>query len=167
MSNLILPWWSLRSFPPILWLLHRSRGRPPPHHNLLSESCRVIRSPLSLLQTKQSQFPQLLPIRLVLQTPHSPFSGHSPGPRCLSCSERPRTEHNTWGAASARLSTEGWQIEPPFHCSFYPSHGCNNSKDFMLREHPHTCCFHLKAWQLHLPTPPNTLQDKSHIPMIF
>ena len=40
----------------------------------------------SLLQTKRLQFPQLLSITLMLQTPHSsiPLSEHAPGPPCLA-----------------------------------------------------------------------------------
>jgi len=39
-SNLNLPCCNLRPFPLILSLLLGSRGRSPPHHNLLSGSCR-------------------------------------------------------------------------------------------------------------------------------
>ena len=44
-----------------------------------------------------------------------PFSGHIPGPQCLSCSEGPKTGHSTRGAASPVLSTGG-QLLP---CSFW------------------------------------------------
>ena len=51
-----------------------------------------------LLQTELPPFPQLLLIRLVLQTLHSfiPISGNTPGPQFFFlCSERPKTEHST------------------------------------------------------------------------
>jgi len=44
-----------------------------------------------------------------------PFSGHTPGPQCLSCNEGPKTEHSARGAASPVLSTEG--RSPPCSCS--------------------------------------------------
>jgi len=64
-----------------------------PYHHLLSgavESNEVFPEP-PLLHTEHSQLPQLLPITLVLQTPHSsmPISGHAPGPPRLHCSEGP------------------------------------------------------------------------------
>jgi len=52
------------------------------------ESNKVSPKP-SLLHTKQSQFPQLLPVRPF--TASLPFSGHIPGPPCLPCSEGPKT----------------------------------------------------------------------------
>ena len=70
--------------------------------------CNEVSPEPPLLQTKQSQLPQLLLIRIVLQTPHQfflPFSGHIPAPQCLSCSEGPRTEHSTQSVASPVLST--------------------------------------------------------------
>ena len=51
-----------------------------------------------LLQTKQPQIPQLLLVRRVLLDPSPaslPFSGHTPAPQCLSCSEGLKTEHST------------------------------------------------------------------------
>lgn len=39
--SLNLPWHSLRPFLLVLTLLHESRGRSPPCHNLFSGSCRV------------------------------------------------------------------------------------------------------------------------------
>lgn len=71
MANLNLPWRSLMSFPPVLSLLHKRRRRPPPHHNLPSDSyeCSKISPEPPLLHSEQ--LPQLLPIRPVLQTPHS------------------------------------------------------------------------------------------------
>jgi len=63
----------------------------------VAESSKVSSEP-PLLQTEPFHLPQLLPIRLVLQTPLWGtlliFSGHAPGPRCLSCSEEPKTEHS-------------------------------------------------------------------------
>ena len=52
-----------------------------------------MRSPLSLLHTKQPQ----LPIRLALQTITAllPFSGPTSGSQCLSCNEGPSSEHST------------------------------------------------------------------------
>ena len=49
-----------------------------------------------LLQTEQSQFPQSLLIRLMLQNPHSYIAlfWTRSGPQCLFCSEKPKTEHN-------------------------------------------------------------------------
>ena len=53
-------------------------------------------SPWNLLQAKQSQFRQPLLISLARQSSHPPallpFSGHTPEPPCLSCSEGPRTK---------------------------------------------------------------------------
>ena len=61
----------------------------------------------SLLQTEQSQFPQLLLIRVVLQTPRS-FTVLLWAHFSTSiCSEGPKTEHSTQGAASPELITEG------------------------------------------------------------
>jgi len=45
-----------------------------------------------LLQTKQSQHPQLLPLRIVFQTPHSCW----PGPQCLSCLSKLNTALKMW-----------------------------------------------------------------------
>ena len=39
-QNLNLPWCNLKPLPLILSLLPGRRGQPPPHHNLLSGSCR-------------------------------------------------------------------------------------------------------------------------------
>ena len=57
----------------------------------------MMRSPEPpLLQTEQSQFPQSLLIRLMLQNPHSYIAlfWTRSGPQCLFCSEKPKTEHN-------------------------------------------------------------------------
>jgi len=57
---------------------------------------------LPLLQSEQSQHPQLL-LRSCApdRSPASlPFSGRTPGPQCLSCSQVPKTEYSTQGAAS-------------------------------------------------------------------
>ncbi|KAK4824318.1 LOW QUALITY PROTEIN: hypothetical protein QYF61_013593 [Mycteria americana] len=69
--NLSLPWCNLRPFPLILSLVTWERDRPPPLYNLLSvvESNKVSPQP-PFLQAKQSQLPQLLLIRLLLQTLH-------------------------------------------------------------------------------------------------
>ena len=71
-----------------------------------------------LSQTKQPQFPQLLLIDLCSRplTASLPYSGHAPGPQCLSCSEGPKTEHNTRGAVP-KLSTEGQSL--PCSCWLY------------------------------------------------
>ena len=53
-----------------------------------------------LLQTKQPQLPQLLLLRLVLQTPHQPpcpSLDTLPAPQCPSCREGPKTEHSIRG----------------------------------------------------------------------
>ena len=57
------------------------------------ESDKVSPEP-SLFQTEQSQFPQPLLTRLVLQTLTSliVFSGHAPEFQCLSCREGPKTD---------------------------------------------------------------------------
>ena len=62
-------------------LIHTSMQ--PPFRDLW----RAISSLLTPLFSRLKAFPQLLPIRLVLQTPHSsvPFSGRTPGPRSMSC----------------------------------------------------------------------------------
>jgi len=44
-----------------------------------------------------------------------PFSGHAPGPQCLSCSEGPKTEHSTQSADSPVLSRSG-QSSIPWGC---------------------------------------------------
>ncbi|KAK4812358.1 LOW QUALITY PROTEIN: hypothetical protein QYF61_018808 [Mycteria americana] len=68
-SNLNLPWCNLRPFPLVLWLVTWEKRPTPPLYNLLSvvESSKF--SPHTpFLQAKQPQFPQPLPISLVLQT---------------------------------------------------------------------------------------------------
>jgi len=57
--------------------------------------------------------------QLVVESPDpSPasllFSGHTPAPQCPSCSEEPKTEHSTRGAASPVLSTG--PRSPPYSC---------------------------------------------------
>ena len=114
-SNLKLPWHNLRPFSIASYM--EEEFNPPPHCNFLSESCREWRvSPEPpLLPTEQSQLPQLLPIRLVLQTPHSSVAILWTRFRaCLPCSEWPKIEHNIWGTASPVLSTEGQS--PPCSC---------------------------------------------------
>jgi len=100
----------LRSFPLVLLLITEEKrptltSQPPPVRYLYVP----IRSFLSLLQTKQSQVPQLLPIRLVLQSPHQ-----------IHCSSlnmfqsldvllvvRGPKQYSTQGTASPVLSTGG------------------------------------------------------------
>ena len=63
-----VPWRNLRPFPQ----LHGRRSQPhlsTTSFQVVVESDKVTPEPL-LLQTEQSQFPQPLLIRLVLQTPH-------------------------------------------------------------------------------------------------
>ena len=73
--------------------------------------------------------PSVTPHKTCAPDPSSaslPFTGHVPGPWCLSCSEGPRTEHSTWGVASAGLSTGGWS--PPCSCwlrYFWYKPGCH------------------------------------------
>ena len=58
----------------------------------------------SLLQTKQAA-----PLKTCAPDPSSallPFSGYTPGPQCLFCSEGPKTEHSARGAATPVLSTD-------------------------------------------------------------
>jgi len=70
--NLNLPWHSIRPVPLVLLLVAQEKKRTATSPQLLfRESQRATRkvSPEpSLLQTEQLQFPQLLPISLVLQT---------------------------------------------------------------------------------------------------
>ncbi|KAK4824710.1 LOW QUALITY PROTEIN: hypothetical protein QYF61_017936 [Mycteria americana] len=70
-SSLNLPWCNLRPFLLSYHLLHGRRDRPPPLYNLLSvvESNKVSPQP-PFLQAKQSQLPQPLLIRFLLQTLH-------------------------------------------------------------------------------------------------
>ena len=78
------PWCNLRLFPLILSWVSRGKRLTSPHHNLLQavvESNNVTPEP-SLPQTEQSQFPQLLPIKPVLQTPHQL---HCPSLGTLQC----------------------------------------------------------------------------------
>ncbi|KAK4815625.1 LOW QUALITY PROTEIN: hypothetical protein QYF61_004840 [Mycteria americana] len=69
--NLNLPWRNLRPFPLVRSLVTWEKRPTPPLYNLLSagESDKVSPQP-PFLQPKQPQFPQLLLIRLVLQTLH-------------------------------------------------------------------------------------------------
>ena len=99
-SNLNLPWYNLRTFPLIFSLVTQEK-RLTLHLATISfqavESSEVFSKPL-LLPIKQPQFPQPLPITLVLQNPHQlccPFSRCAPGPQCLSCHEGSNTEHST------------------------------------------------------------------------
>jgi len=78
MSNLNLPWRNLRPFPLVLLLVTRGK-RPAPisttaSHQVDAESDKVSSEP-PLLQNEQSQLPQLLLTKLVLQTPHISFTG--------------------------------------------------------------------------------------------
>jgi len=74
MSNLNLLWCSLRPLPLILSLVAWEK-RPTPISLQLPfrELLRAIMSLLRLLQTEQSQFPQLLPIRLMLHSSVAPL----------------------------------------------------------------------------------------------
>ena len=81
-----------------------------------------------LLQTEQSQLPQPLLVKACAPDPSPaslPFSGRSTMPQCLSCSERPETEHSTQGTASPVLSTGG-QLLP---CSCWPHSISNAGQD--------------------------------------
>ncbi|KAK4815816.1 LOW QUALITY PROTEIN: hypothetical protein QYF61_007425 [Mycteria americana] len=70
-SSLNLPWCNLRPFPLVLSLVTWEKRPTPPLYNLLSvvESDKVSPQP-PFLQAKQSQLPQPLFIRLLLQTLH-------------------------------------------------------------------------------------------------
>ncbi|KAK4832719.1 LOW QUALITY PROTEIN: hypothetical protein QYF61_025208, partial [Mycteria americana] len=68
-SNLNLPWCNLRPFPLVLSLVTWEKRPTPPRYTLLSESDEVSPQP-PFLQAEQPQFPQPLPISLVLQTLH-------------------------------------------------------------------------------------------------
>jgi len=72
-SNLNLSWHNLSPFPLVLLLLSgKKKANTHPTTALIKgvgESSNVAPEP-PLLQTKQSQFPQLLIVRLVLQTLH-------------------------------------------------------------------------------------------------
>ena len=66
----------LEAIPLVLLLLPEGRGRPhltTTSFQVVAESDKVTLEP-PLLQNEQPQFPQLLPIRLVLQIPHSFFA---------------------------------------------------------------------------------------------
>ena len=52
-----------------------------------------------------------------------PFSGHTPAPQCPSCSEGPKTEHSTRGAASPVLSTGA----PSLPYSLWPHYSWSKS----------------------------------------
>jgi len=81
-----------------------------------------------LLQPEQSQLPQPLLVKACAPDPSPaslPFSGRSTMPQCLSCSERPETEHSTQGTASPVLSTGG-QLLP---CSCWPHSISNAGQD--------------------------------------
>ena len=95
MSNPNLPRCDLRPFPLVLllvtWVTNTHLTTTSPQ--VAVESDKVI-SELPLLQTEQPQFPQLLHIRLVLQTPH------------LRASLVVRDLKLNMGAASPGLSTE-------------------------------------------------------------
>ena len=84
MSSLYLPWCNLRPFPLYITSYTR-RDQTPPQHNLPSgivvERNKVSPEP-PLLQTKQSQLPQLLLKRPVLQIPHQL---HCPSLDSLQC----------------------------------------------------------------------------------
>jgi len=72
-SNLNFLWCNLKPFPPIPLLLSERRGNPDLASTSVQvtvESDKVSPEP-PLLHVEQSQFPQMLPIRLALQTPQS------------------------------------------------------------------------------------------------
>lgn len=88
---------------------------------------RTVRSPLSLLFSR-------LNTPAPSAAPHTPdslpallsFSGPSPAPQCLPCSEGPRTKHRIWGVASPMPSTEGQSLSWsywPLYCWYRP--GCH------------------------------------------
>ena len=117
MSNLNLLWCNLR---PLSSYCCYMREKADPHLTTTNfqrvVECKKVSPEPLLLQPEQSEFPQLFPIDLCsrLLTVWLPFSGHVPGPQCLSCSEGPKTEHNTQSAALPVLSTEG--RSPPCSC---------------------------------------------------
>ncbi|KAK4813337.1 hypothetical protein QYF61_026500 [Mycteria americana] len=96
-SNLNLPWRNLRPFSLVL-------SRHPPHYNLLSGSNKVSPQP-PFLQAKQPQFPQPLPISLVLQTLHQ-----------LRCPSLDTLQHLnvSLGVRGPKLNT-GFKVQP-HHC---------------------------------------------------
>ena len=90
--------------------------------------CNKVSPEPPLLQTEQSQLPQPLLVKACAPDPSPaslPFSGRSTMPQCLSCSERPETEHSTQGTASPVLSTGG-QLLP---CSCWPHSISNAGQD--------------------------------------
>jgi len=68
--NLNLPLYNLRPFLLVLSLLPGKRGWHPPSYNLRSRTCREVSPEPLLFQARQSQFPQLLLARLMLQSLH-------------------------------------------------------------------------------------------------
>ena len=77
------------------------------------ESNKVSPQP-SFLQTKQSQLPQLLLVRLVLWNLHQHHCSSLDTLQHCTCSEGPKTEHSTPGVTSPVLSRGG--RSPPYSC---------------------------------------------------
>ena len=116
------PWHILRTFPLVLSPLPRRRDWL--HLTTTSFQAAVekykVSPELPFLQIEQSSSLSCSLSDLCYRcfTASLPFSGHAPGPQCLSCSEWPKTEHSTWGAASPGLNIDG-QLIP---CSYWQNY---------------------------------------------
>jgi len=128
---------------------HPTSTQPP-----FRQLWRAIRSPLSLLfsRIKKTQFPQLLPMRLVLQTPHSfvaPFSITS-SLCCSSCWHRARTVRTVvaWALlvdlALTYTNTAG-VLGLTFFIFGWATHRWNTEKE--------SKCIHLDHRQIYLRSP--------------
>lgn len=122
-----LPWHNLRLFHLVLSLHAWRRDWPSSCHSLLSDNCRAIGSPLSLLFFRLDNHSSLS--HSLWDLCSGPFTssvalfGHT---QCLSCSEGPRTEHWIQGEASPVPTAGGqslsWSCWPD-HCWHRP--GCH------------------------------------------
>ena len=118
-SNLNLPCLSLKPFPLVLSLSNLVNSHSPSYLYAPFKYWKAtMRSPWSLLQAKQSQFPQPFLIWEVLQ----PSSGPTPSVQCLSCTGGPRPGCSTPDEASEEPSRGGQSPPSPcwpllFYCS--------------------------------------------------
>ena len=99
--------------------LYRRSSSSPHHHYLLSDDCREREGlPWASSSTKWTiPVPSAAPHKTCATDPSLallPFSGHTPRPQCLSCSEWFKTECSTQGVASPELSTGRWSF--PYFC---------------------------------------------------
>jgi len=134
----------------MLSLLHGRRGRGPPHYNILSGNCRVMRSPLDLhFSTLNNPRPSAAPNVSTTRTHYSCNTVQAPAIRSTHCcyyrvgqtqphfallpSACCRQEE---GFGNSLLLSHLGSICPPLHCDHTaPASSCLRLRDIQVSEH--------------------------------